>query len=453
MNRFFSLSLAFLMASVSAYALEPDECFDLLARAETGEVTDINPYDACDFDDEEVAWEVWAPYASKHDYKRALFELCERYPKHVYHDIYCEKSATLGYGPALAYKAETLLKKGAGESGLRWATQAIETKELSDVQTGRLLETIGVYYLNKNDQRFQSYLEQAAIRRSALANHILGAMAFSAENLTEKTKKEAFMYIWRAILLGCTHAQENLGLFHLERQKKLPLESAQQMMKSKMLTCEPDSPEVIKPIDEREFYGCQCKTVMNNEKRFKEKPFLLLKIEGDTALLQDAAGTKYSVSPKDNLPNQGTVAEVRKTAVILNYPDERVILNIYKEDKCIAFCQKYNITQNMSAAQMQKKIMGGEDIVLKPYRLSFNATECENLAYYANQLVDMALPYVGKEECSRNVVKEKDAILSQIQEKEELPVTESVEEASDKKEMSDETRNRIKSFGVEMFGL
>ncbi len=450
MYRFWSIAL--LLTSVSAHAVTPDECFDLLARAETEKVMDINPYEACDFDNAEVAWEVWAPYASQNNMKRALFELCERYPSHIYHSIYCEKSATLGYGPALAFKAEKLLKKGEGEAGLRWAEMAIETDELSEKQIANLLEIIGIYYLENNNQKFQEYLEQAAIRRSALANHILGAMAFSAENLTEKTKKEAFMYIWRAILLGCTHAQENLGLFHLARQNKLPLETVQQMMKDKMMTCEPDIAAAVKPIDEREMYGCQCKTALANDKRIKEKPYLLLKIDGDTAFLVDHTGQKYTVSANDNLPNQGSVAEVRKTAVILTYPQNRVILNLYKEDKCVSFCQKYNITQNLSAAQMQKKIMGGEDIILKPYRLSFNETECETLKYYAKQLVDISLPYVGKEECAQDVVSQNDEILSHIQAEDPMQM-EQTAEPSDKKEMSEETKKRLKSFGSELLGI
>ncbi len=453
MNRFFSLSLVFLMTSVSAYALEPDECFDLIAQAETGEVMELNPYDACDFNDEEVAWEVWAPYASEHNYKRALFELCERYPNHVYHDVYCEKSATLGYGPALALKAAKHIKKGDAEIGLRWATEALETKELSEEQTGSLLETVGMHYLKENNPKYQEYLEKAAKRRSSLANHVLAVQMYSTPDLSEEMKKRAFMHMWRAILLDCPYAQENLGLFHLARQGKIPLKTAQQLMKDKMMTCRSDAPQTAEITDERTLFGCQCKAVLTNEKRFREKPYVLLEVNGDTAILQDAGGQKYPVTANSNLPKQGKVDEVRKTAVILTYPNNRIVLNLYKEDKCVSFCNKYHITENLTPAQMQKRIMGGEDIVLKPYRLSFNETECETLAYYAKHLVDMSLPYVGKEECAAGAQADKDTILPLVQ-KTSAEVQLKVEEKPVvQDDMTDNTKKRLKSFGSEVLGI
>ncbi len=454
-----SLSIALLSTSVSVFAQTLEECPDLLARAEAGESFEFNPYDFCGFDDEKTAWEKWAAYASQQNFKKALFELCERWPNHIYHNIYCEKSATLGYGPALAYKAQNLIQKGDAKAGLSWATEAIETNELNEEQTGRLLEVIGVHYYKTNNPKYREYLEQAAVRRSALANHILGTLTYTQYKSTPETEKAAFMKMWRAILLGCPNAEENLGLFHLARQKKIPQKTAIQMMSEKITSCEVSSDsDKNKQINE-ELYSCRCKAALENEKRFKEKPYLLLSVSDGGAELQDSTGLKYNVAANSNLPNQGTVAEIRKTAVIITYPQKRVIINLYKQDDCVAFCNKHQITENLSPVEMKKKILGDENIVIKPYYLTFTPQECETLTYYAKHLVDTSLPYIGKEECSKpaKTTKETDVILSHISGEnltDEPIIAPNTEPRTDEKpQISDETKERIKSFGSDVLGI
>ena len=413
---------------------QTEACFDLLERAEQGEVTNINPYDFCGFGDENLVWNRWAPYVSQHQMKRALYEICQRYPLHTYHDIYCEKSAQLGYGPAIALKAEAFIQKGDLTVGLRWATQAIETQELSTEQTGKLLETIGVYYYKKNDMQYRTYLEQAALRRSALANHLLSVITYAGSENNEANEKMSFQLIWRAILLGCPNAEENLGLFHLARQKKIPFETALRIMRHKMESCETTVKDKTQPdSSDEDFYTCRCKTAIENEKRFRDKPYLLIRIEGEQAVLQDMEGQEYQVSVQDNLPEQGTVAEVRKSAVILTYPHDRVILNLYQPDKCAAFCEKNHIDENLTPEEMQKRLMGDVGLTIQPYHLSFTPQECETLLYYAPDLVDVSLPFVGKKECeSSEIANSQDSILTQILSHEQAKTAEQNVDTSEK---------------------
>lgn len=447
------LLLGCVLFSFGAYAATVEDCPALLEQAEKEEITDVNPYDFCGFGDENLVWSKWAPHASQHQLKKALYEICIRYPNHVYHDIYCEKSAQFGYGPALALKAESLLEKGESETGLKWATQAIETKELSVEQTGHLLETIGLYYLKNDNPKYRTYFEQAALRRSALANHILSVIIYGESEQSEADEKMAFQLIWRAILLGCPNAQENLGLFHLVRQKKIPFETAFRIMQDKMYSCDavPTEEKKVDSTDES-FYECRCKTAIENEKRFREKPYLLMRINGEQAVLKDASGQEYQVSVKDNLPEQGTVAEIRKSAVILTYPNDRVILNLYKPDKCAAFCEKNQIEENLTPEEMQKRLMGDVGIRIQPYRLTFTPEECETLLYYAPELVDTSLPFVGKEECMKkeNLTAD-DTILNQIlsAEKADSSNTSSSTESTveqQKQGITEQTKQRLKQF-------
>ncbi len=447
------LLLGCVLFSFGAYAATVEECPVLLEQAEKEEIRDVNPYDFCGFGDENLVWSKWAPYASQHQLKKALYEICIRYPKHVYHDIYCEKSAQLGYGPALALKAESLLEKGESETGLKWATQAIETKELSVEQTGHLLETIGFYYLKNDNPKYRAYFEQAALRRSALANHILSVIIYGESEQNKANEKMAFQLIWRAILLGCPNAEENLGLFHLARQKKIPFETAFRIMQDKMNSCD------ALPIEEKKadstdesFYECRCKTAIENEKRFREKPYLLMRIEGEQAMLKDASGQEYQVSVKDNLPEQGIVAEIRKSAVILTYPNDRVILNLYKPDKCAAFCEKNKIEENLTPEEMQKRLMGDVGIRIQPYRLSFTPQECETLLYYAPELVDTSLPFVGKEECMKKEdAMSGDSVLNQILSAEQgdfsnVSSATETKEVQEKQGITEQTKQRLQQF-------
>ena len=85
--------------------LEKQRCERLLEIAEEKQLDEV--YDSCGFDDETLAWYEWAPFASAKGYKKALYELCSRYPQHEYAELYCQKSADLNYAPAyfkLAYE-------------------------------------------------------------------------------------------------------------------------------------------------------------------------------------------------------------------------------------------------------------------------------------------------------------------------------------------------------------
>ncbi len=426
-----------------------DSCAKLISSAEKNTHQDTNVYTQCGFDNENYVWETWAAYVSQKNHKKALFEICVRHPNHMYHNIYCEKSAQLGYGPALAYKAEKLLEQNNFQTAVKFANQAIKTNELNEEQYGRLLEKVGVHLFQQNNPQFQTYLEEAALKQSALANHMLSIIHFKNDNKTEENKKISFQYMWRAILLSCPNAEENLGLFHLERQKKIPYETAVQMMHQKINSCTSTTDRFASTDNLSELFTCQCKSVIQDEKRHQSKPFLLISTHDDKAVLRDKTGQEYHISTGDNLPNRITVSEIRPTAVILTTPTDRIILNRYTTARCASFCHTYHIDDNLTPQEMEKRVMGNVGVKIKPYHLSFTPKECDTLMYYASHLVDTSKPFVGKEECQSKQPEQMPIVLNKTTQSQTQNTPPVVKSDTNDESFSTNAKERLKKLDIE----
>ena len=179
---------------------------------------DTNVYDLCGFNDPDVAWTKWSGLASQKHWKKALYQLCIRYPAHEYSGLYCEKSANLGYGPALAVMGHRAMDEGLGDLAVQYYTRALQSKELSDEQEGEVAEQLGLYYMEQNSNHYApskavAFFENAARRSSPLANNILGVLSYTGDLGVTVDAKKAFEYFWRAALLGCPMAEENIACF------------------------------------------------------------------------------------------------------------------------------------------------------------------------------------------------------------------------------------------------
>lgn len=444
--RYFLLS--FLFVGVSGVALattDYETCTKLISDFDSGKTNDVRIFDECGFNDEKLTWSRWAPFASQKKSKRALYEICKRYPHHLYHDMYCQKAYATGYGPSLVHKAFQIAKKGDINQVFKLVNQAVETGDLGVEDKGLIAEIFAVYYLKNNDEKYKTYLQSASENRSALANHISGILLYGSSDGKVENTREAFNHIWRAILLGCESAQENLGLYHLAKQGKISVQEAKEMMRQKMYSCEKTSLEEVKAYTNDEL-SCQCATALKQEAKFMEKPYLLIEVDGMRAVLQDKDGETYSVTEGDNLPNQGTVMEIHKAGVVLKFPNKRVILNLYQASACVSFCKVHNISENLTVDEMKKRLLPDKPRIL-PYHLTFNAQECDTINYYAESLVDVTLPYVGKKEC----VSYSDNILEKMKQQEPVEVKNSdAADSSDEADMFDEeTRKKLYQMGEE----
>ena len=443
------LLMGFVWLPITQATAVSDTCEkQLLDLEKSTDGIDEAVYDSCGFNDSVLVWSKWAPLAAQKNARKMLYEVCRRFPDHMYHDMYCQKAYHTNYGPSLAYQAEQLLKEEKIDEALQKAADALNAQEMTTRQEGALLGAFAVYYLKKDDHRYQSYLREASERYSPIANHISGIIAYQNAANPDKAAQTAFKYIWRAILLGCPAAEENLGLFHLARQKKLDFQAAKNKMRENMFSCDGSSEITAEEPISTEMLDCRCQTVIKQEQAVREKPFILKKTEGTRAVLETKDGETYNVAAGDNLPGQAVVSEVHKTGVVITQGDDRIILNLYKPDKCYTFCTKHHITENLTPEEMKKRIVG-DSVHIKPYHLTFTPQECENIAYYAKVLLDENMSYVGQKECADQVNTTRQNLIDLLEKQ-----PQSNEEAGTSKQKSsvdpEAIKERLKSFHESM---
>ncbi|MBQ8250901.1 MAG: hypothetical protein IJY92_03185 [Alphaproteobacteria bacterium] len=412
------LSALFIPFSGQANSYAELSCEEIFQKLETGELTDSSLYDKCGFLNEDLVWNKWAGYVSEKKMRRAIYEICIRFPLHEYHELYCDKAIQMEYPPALVYAGEKAINKGDFQTGYNYLTRALSTQQLTNKEEGKVLEILGVHYLKTADPKAAAYIDKASQKESALANNLLGINYYIRKDEDLANEEILLEYFWRAILLGCKKAEENVGLVHLTKQGKITYERALAEMKKNMYSCEATQLEKSTSKD-RELYSCRCKFAIDMDKRQSDRDYILRRTEAKMAVLEDRQGETVSVTEGRVLPNKARVSEVRRTAVILTYPTgEREILNLYKKDPCVDFCKQNGIYENLSVEDMRLRIDGAKEVVkIKPYHLTFTPQECAFVEHYAKLLFPNKETYVGKEECLNQEI-EVDPVLSRISEPE-----------------------------------
>lgn len=408
--------------STPTQPLVQDNCELLIEQAE--ETSDKAVYDQCGFNDTIRAFEYWGPYVSNKNYKKALFELAVRHPGHEYAELYIQKSADNGYGPALIKVGHKAFAEGREEQAVSLYRQALQTNALTPEEQGEIAEKMGVIYLDSKSADFDfnkamTFIKKAAENRQALSNNILGFYAYTGEQGFPKNDRVALSYFWRSILMGCPAAEENVGVFHLARLNKIDRPTAIGYMRERLTSCTPpvvrELTELEKQEQERfiqERAACDCASVMELAERLKRQPYILLSIKDNVAKLADSMDREYMVQEGQQMRDGTEVLEVRQTAVIISKGGKRFVLNQYPV-KCADLCSK-------------PLPVVGKNVQIKPYRITFTEQECIDLLAYARELVDMEQPFVGKEECMSVENKQKDTaeIFSLLNQELDEPQTE-----------------------------
>ena len=383
-----TLCLGLIGTTALAGPLSDAACEQLLITAENH--ADARIYEDCDFGNEIKAWEYWAPFVSAHNMKRGIFELCKRYPDHPYGPLYCDKAIQLNFGPALIARGQKTLKNGKVKEALTYFNQALKTNDLGDAEIKSLTETLGIIYLTPdtpeyNPQSGLALLTKASRERSAMANNALGYLIFSGRSGVKANDPKALEYIWRAALLGCPAAEENLGAFHLARQGKITRDDAIYYMSLQAFTCEPFNKEI--PVD-LSLAGCPCADILEKEAFLQSQPYLFLDMQDGKALIRDKEGNSQLIKKGDFLSETMMVHEVKSNLITLIQGDKKVFINRYHIGQCVDKCLK-------QARQPQQR----RPVGIRPYHFTFTQRECADILYYANKLVDTDLEYVGKKEC------------------------------------------------------
>jgi len=378
------------LASVAAVAgtLTDEACEELLLQAEQN--ADTSVYESCDFNDSYRAWNVWAPYVSAHNMKKGIYELCRRYPTHEYGPLYCQKALDLNYGPALVAEGNRFLNVGRESDALEYFKKAVQSGNLSETEMAAVTEIIANLYLNEKSEFYNlssgmALLKKAAEKRSAEANNKLGYLNFAGSPQIKQNMDEAETYLWRAILLGCPAAEENLGVYYLAKKKQIPMNEATYYMSLQSESCEPFDKN---PAPEHQ---CSCEAVLRQEAFYQKSPYLYLEQVGDELVrLRDKTGYEEVVRLGEALQNGEVLREIRPTLLTLEYQGKRIFINRYHADECVDICQR-----------QQKEPPKRQPITLRPYHLTFTPAECSEIEYFVKQkkLVDETLSYVGKTEC------------------------------------------------------
>lgn len=383
-----ALCIMMIMSAGISRAQEPTDitCEALLTAAET--TPDDGVYDRCGFGNADKAWQTWAPFVSAHNMKRALFELCRRYPQHQYGLLYCQKAIDLNYGPALVYFGDISFQNGNGSEALKYFSQAAKATDLSEDDVRRIQEKTGLLYLEQsapyyNPQAGVKLLSKAAEKRSAVAGNAIGYILFSGYANTDPNWDRALRAFWKAALLGCPAAEENLGAFYLSEQGKISHDDAAYYMSLQAFTCTPFDKQAAQNPD------CDCTEIAAKDKLYRERPYLYIgQTAADRVILQDKTGQNHTVRINDILPDGSQVAEITPALVVVWRADVRTPIARYPSDKCAQICLGKGTTQTR------------RPVSIKPYRFTFTPQECREIRYYAEKLLDTTQPYTGKAECA-----------------------------------------------------
>lgn len=366
------------------------ECQEAVRAGENIRSTDI--YTACGFDDKEKAFGEWTLWAEREKAGQAFYEICIRHQEDYKAKLYCQKAVQLENGPALLRQANDLYSQHDYTGAASFYTRALASPLLNESEKGDIAQKMGLLYLNPDSNYYNPVkgmplIERAIERRGAEANNLMGVYALFGMQGVPQNAEKSFEYLWRAVLLGCPAAEENLGLWHLAYQKKIDNKTVRDEMTKRLFSCV--APNFTAPTELLK-HNCNCTEVAERERLANKNPYRLTAIseDGKTITLQDKNGEKIVAEIGTKLPNKMKVNEIRKKASILTSESSRIILNLAPVDDCPKLC----LHQRESTKILTKTI--------KPYHLTFTPQECSDILYYAERLVDTSLPFTGKKECA-----------------------------------------------------
>lgn len=385
------LLLSLISIPLYAQTVVSENCKQLIEQAETTDDLDI--YDDCGFLQGPTALSTWNEYALDKKLKKALYQLCIRYPSYPAGIKACHKSAELGYPAAKAVLGHFALKNDNLLEALGLYKEALSSDTLSTYEKARIEEELGAYYLRTATADFNAVqglelLKKTAEQRMPLSNSILAALSMLGKYNLPVDEQYQTTHAWRAILLNCPMAEEIWGISKLYKQGKIKKEFAEYEINRRLYSCTEPEPDYAKT-----WKKCDCDTVLLEERIADKKPFKLISSTGKEAVLEDKKNKRITVKQGDILPNW-SVLTVTDLSVTLQSQKKQVTIYMNQEKPCLSICM--NIQQ--TGISIPKEV-----VAIKPYRLTFSQLECESIIYYANTLLDPELPFVGKEQCKAQI--------------------------------------------------
>ncbi|MBQ4472033.1 MAG: sel1 repeat family protein [Alphaproteobacteria bacterium] len=205
---------------------------------------EYNPtiYDECGFNDIQTAMIHWAPLIQERQWKNASFELYKRHTNYPGIKSFLYKAAELGHSTALMMVGDEQFDAGKIPEAMRYYNAAIRG-DLPEEDQGKITGRLALLYADPKSNHYDTQkavplLQRAALQRHALSNNIMGALSLFGMYNVKQNPEESFKYFWRAILLGCPAAEENLGLFQLGRQNKIDLATLKSEVMKRTFSCD-----------------------------------------------------------------------------------------------------------------------------------------------------------------------------------------------------------------------
>lgn len=235
-------SISFVLSASAYTTTELENCQGMIAASE--EEYNESIYKECGFQDLKTAIVYWAPLALKNEWKTALYEIYRYQNSYSATQKYLEKSAQLGYPPALLDMGDAFFAQKKIPEAMRYYNVAIHSNSLTDDETGKVTGRLAMLYANPSSPYFDMkkalpLLQKSALQRQALPNNVLGMLSLFGQGGMPQNAEESFKYFWRAILLGCPAAEENLGFFLMAKDRYIDNATLEREILARTFSCDP----------------------------------------------------------------------------------------------------------------------------------------------------------------------------------------------------------------------
>lgn len=230
-----------LMGIANAQSMqELEACQALVVDSENDYNAEI--YTECGFSDLQTAIAYWVPLAEENGWANALYEIYTRHTTYPNIKKYLYKAAELHHPKALIIVADELFQQKKIPEAMRYYSAAIQSGDLDEDSQGLITGRLAMLYADPNSPYYDiakalPLLQKASQQRQALPNNVMGFLTLFGLAGVPQDAEEAFKYYWRAVLLDCPAAEENLGFFLLAREQKIDLKTLVQELSARTYSC------------------------------------------------------------------------------------------------------------------------------------------------------------------------------------------------------------------------
>lgn len=390
-----------------------EECEKLIILAENKDMDWV--YRACGFQDKKKIENKWELFARRSNLKKALFNICLQDINNDFYFLNCRKAADLGSREALKFMADRQYDNGYYKEAYDLYLKAVSGNEL--LKRGFILSSEDKLVIDSYYRLAVILLQGEGIDRppeeteKEAFNHLQNAVRFGHKEASKiyglytllglsgqhpKDITEGQRYLFRAVLKGCPLAQEALAYPYLIKAQKITSEELADRLSDSLFTCsasffsqEHDNGRLSDTYVQKTQEQCDCASLQQTYRQEARKPYRIISIQGQKAVLDASFGQEILAEVGTKLPDGFEVMEIRSQAVIVQKPGDRQVLLLNPNQECLDVC-----FENLGLIHLPTFVSAQT-----PYQIRFTPFECRQLAYYANEFISGDEDFFGKKEC------------------------------------------------------